>query len=70
MPAARGELGLDAAHQILIGNVELAGRRPAHRVGQPGELLVAEREQRLRLGGVVAVDVNDHWRMSIQTHWK
>ena len=35
----------------------------AHRIGQPGELLVAKREQRLRLGGVVAVDVDDHRSM-------
>ena len=32
----------------------------ARRIGEPGELLVAEREQRRRLGGVVAVDVDDH----------
>ena len=74
MPAARGEkmvrseprsfcslsCGSTLLNQLLIRDTKLIGRRLAHGIGKAGELLVAEREQLLRLGGVVAVDVDDH----------
>src|SRR6185295_9361993 len=54
------QLRLDALRQLFIGDAQFAGGRLAHVVRKPRELLVAEREQLLRLGGVVAVDVDDH----------
>src|SRR2546422_11596122 len=53
-------LRLDALDQLFIGNPQFIRRGFAHEVGEASELLVAEREQRLGLRGVVAVDVDDH----------
>ncbi len=54
------QLRLDALPQRIVADAEVRRRRPAHRIGEPGQLLVAEPVQRLRLGRVVAVNVDDH----------
>ena len=54
------ELRLHALYQLLVRDAKLVGRGLAHRIGEAGELLVAEREEGLRLGRVMAVDVDDH----------
>src|SRR5207249_974858 len=61
--AARGlvlDLGLDAPHQNLVTDAQIGRGRLARRIGDRRKLPVAEVVQRLRLGGVVAVDVDDH----------
>src|SRR5258706_1557387 len=59
------ELRLYALHQLLVADAELVGGGLPHRVGEPGELLVAEGEQGLRLGRVVTVDVDDHGALCV-----
>src|SRR5205085_3473266 len=63
--ALKLQLRLHALHELIVGDAELVGSGLAHRVGKSGELLVAERKQLLRLGGVVAVDVDDHRALSV-----
>ena len=58
------ELRLHALAQHGVGDAEIVRGRPPHRIGEPGELLVAEGQKRLRLGRVMAVDVDDHGRLS------
>jgi hypothetical protein len=58
--ALETDLRLHAPDQHLVADAEVGGTGTARRVRQPRELLVAECVQRRRLGGVVAVDVNDH----------
>jgi hypothetical protein len=54
------ELRLHALDEYLVADPQVARQRPARRVGQAGELLVAELLQRRRLGRVVTVNVDDH----------
>ena len=54
------ELRLDRLQQHLVGDAQIGGGRAAHRIGQARQLLVAELVQDLGLGGVMAVDVDDH----------
>ena len=74
MPAARGEkivrslprsrwkleLRSHRVSQHIIGNAELRSARSARGIGKACKLLVAKLVQRLRLGRVVTVNVDDH----------
>ena len=59
--ALEPELRLHALHEVLVGDAEVGALGLPARVGDARELLVAERVERLRLGRVVAVDVDDHF---------
>src|SRR5689334_8076119 len=61
------ELRLDRLPQHLVRDAEVCAGWPPHRVGKAGKLLVAELMQRLRLGRVVAVDVDDHLKLPQRT---
>src|SRR5256714_9696142 len=54
------QLWLDASHQNVVVDREVRRRRLARGIGEPRELLVAELMERLRLGRVMTVDVDDH----------
>ena len=54
------ELRLDALDQHFVADPEIGRGGLAGGIGQPSELLVAEQLERLRLGRVMAVDIDDH----------
>ena len=59
------ELGaLDALAQLVVADLDRGRRRLLRRVLDGGDLVLAEVVQLLRLGGVVAVAVDDHERLA------
>jgi hypothetical protein len=54
------ELRLHALAQLIVRDAEIGRGGAAHGIGKPGQLLVPERQESLRLGRVVAVNVDDH----------
>src|SRR5882762_7177128 len=53
-------IALDRFAQLVVADAQLGWLRHLRGIRDAGDLAVAPRFQRLRRGGVVAVDVDDH----------